>query len=65
LRLDVDDPEPQSRLIGFRAGRCYLRDFEGRTVPMRIDPGKDLLSGLDTTPQRDERSPESGDVTAG
>jgi hypothetical protein len=54
LRLDVDDDALQQRLIGFREGRCYFRDFEGRVVPMRIDPGRDLLRELDTTPQREE-----------
>lgn len=65
LRLDAGDSELQAKLIGYRQGRCYLRDFEGRTVPMRVDPGSELLRGLDTTPQRDpEDAPERGDAVA-
>ncbi len=51
LRLDPDDEVLRQRLLGFRAGRCYLRDVEGRAIPMRIDPGEELLAALDTTPQ--------------
>jgi hypothetical protein len=52
LRLDADDRALRQRLIGFRQGRCYFRDFDGHTVPMRIDPGAELLRALDTTPDR-------------
>lgn len=51
LRLDADDELLRSRLIGFRAGRCYFRDVDGRVVPMRIDPEPELLAALDTTPR--------------
>jgi hypothetical protein len=61
LRLDADDAALQARLVGFRAGRCYLRDFEGRVVPMRVDPGEELLAALDTTPRRAEGE-ETGDA---
>ena len=68
LRLDTDDEVLRQRLIGFRAGRCYFRDVDGRVVPMRIDPGPELLTALDTTP-RGEGGPgasaeEAGDAVA-
>ena len=50
LRLDEGDEALRQALIGYRAGRCYLRDVDGRVVPMRIDPGEELLAALDTTP---------------
>ncbi|MQA76346.1 MAG: hypothetical protein GEU88_18800 [Solirubrobacterales bacterium] len=50
LRLDSDDEALRQRLIGFRAGRCYFRDTDGRVVPMRVDPEPELLKALDTTP---------------
>jgi len=51
LRLDPDDEGLRQRLIGFRQGRCYFRDVEGRAIPMRVDPGEELLACLGTTPQ--------------
>ena len=60
LRLDSDDTELQEQLMRYRLGRCYLRDFEGRAVPMRVDPGPLLLEALNTTPQRQlEEAPEA------
>ncbi|MEJ7802171.1 MAG: ATP-binding protein [Candidatus Limnocylindria bacterium] len=53
LRLDPDDESLRQRLISFRAGRCYLRDVEGRAIPMRIDPGEELLCALGTTPKHE------------
>jgi hypothetical protein len=50
LRLDTDDEVLRQRLIGFRAGRCYFRDVDGRVIPMRIDPEPEILAALDTTP---------------
>jgi hypothetical protein len=50
LRLDPDDPAAIQRLLGFRAGRCYLRDLEGRVVPMQVEPPAWMLEQLDTTP---------------
>jgi len=50
LRLDQDDEVLRQRLLGFRAGRCYFRDVDGRVVPMRIDPEPEILAALDTTP---------------
>jgi hypothetical protein len=50
LRLDADDEALRQRLISFRAGRCYLRDVAGRAIPMRVDPGEELLAALGTTP---------------
>lgn len=51
LRLDPDDEVAVQRLLGYRAGRCYLRDFEGQVAPIRIDPPPWLLERLDTTPR--------------
>ena len=51
LGLDAEDEATQQRLRAFRAGRCYLRYFDGSTLPMRIDPGEELLAALDTTPR--------------
>jgi len=50
LRLDDDDEIAVQRLLGYREGRCYLRDFTGQVVPMQIDPPPWLLKELDTTP---------------
>ena len=50
LGLDAGDQGAQQRLKAFQAGRCYLRHFDGSTLPMRIDPGDTLLGALDTTP---------------
>jgi hypothetical protein len=60
LRLDENDRGLQQRVMKFRAGRCYMRDFDGRTVPMRIDPGEALVEALDTTPHR-----QRGDLPRG
>ncbi|HWW67489.1 MAG TPA: ATP-binding protein [Solirubrobacterales bacterium] len=54
LRLDPDDEAQVQRLIGYRAGRCYLRDFAGQVAPVQIDPPRWLLGELDTTPRREE-----------
>ena len=62
LRLDSDDETLRQRLIGFRAGRCYFRDTEGRVVAMRIDPGAELLEALDTTPRPSD--PATAEVEA-
>ncbi len=56
LRLDPDDEAARQRLIGFRSGRCMYLDHHGRTLPMRFDPGEELLEALDTTPAREESS---------
>jgi len=50
LRLDDDDEMAIQRLLGYREGRCYMRDFTGQVVPMQIDPPPWLLRELDTTP---------------
>ena len=58
LRLDSHDPEAVRSLLGYRAGRCYLRDFDGQVAPVQIEPPPWLLGELDTTPRREEkRSP--------
>ncbi len=57
LRLDEDDEASIQRLIGYRAGRCYLRDFAGQVAPIQIDPPPWLLGELDTTPKRQATAP--------
>lgn len=59
LRLDPDDEALRQRLISFRAGRCYLRDVEGRAIPMRVDPGEELLARLGTTPKHELSLPQT------
>ena len=54
LRLDEDDQGAIQQLLGYREGRCYLRDFEGQVAPVQIEPPAWLLGELDTTPRREE-----------
>lgn len=54
LRLDDDDQPLIQRLIGYRAGRCYFRDFDGQVAPIQIEPPSWLLRKLSTTPRREE-----------
>ncbi|MGA8745573.1 MAG: ATP-binding protein, partial [Solirubrobacterales bacterium] len=76
VRLDADDQAQIQRLIGYRAGRCYLRDFAGQVAPLQIDPPPWLLGELDTTPRRADSNDsrlaataddchEAGDAAAG
>ena len=52
LGLDEDDTGLQQRLMGFRRGRCLMRDVQGRVSPVQIDLGDPrVLEALDTTPQ--------------
>jgi hypothetical protein len=50
LRLDPDDEGARRRLLGHRAGRCHLRDFEGQVAGVQIEPPGWMLERLDTTP---------------
>jgi hypothetical protein len=52
LRLDPDDESAVRRLIGHRAGRCHLRDFEGKVAAIQVEPPAWMLERLDTTPGR-------------
>ncbi|HET7573488.1 MAG TPA: ATP-binding protein, partial [Solirubrobacterales bacterium] len=54
LRLGPDDESLVQRLIGYREGRCYFRDFAGQVAPIQIDPPPWLLDKLDTTPRGGE-----------
>jgi len=54
LRLDADDQGAIQQLLGYREGRCYLRDFDGQVAPVQIEPPAWLLGELDTTPRREE-----------
>ncbi len=53
LRLDPEDEVATQRLLSYREGRCYLRDFSGQVAPIQIDPPPWLLGELDTTPRRE------------
>lgn len=61
LRLDADDPAAVQRLLSYRRGACWFRDFEGRTAPIQIDPGAELLAALDTSPARTDSPGADGD----
>ena len=50
LRLDPDDDRLRQRLLQFRRGRCFMRDYEGRVGAIQVDPGSELVAMLDTTP---------------
>ncbi len=50
LRLDPDDERLRQRLLQFRRGRCFMRDYEGRVGAIQVDPGPELVELLDTTP---------------
>lgn len=51
IALDCDDGALVSRVRGYRAGRCLMRDLDGRVGEMQIDPVfADLLGALNTTP---------------
>jgi hypothetical protein len=53
LRLDHDDETLCQRLVGFRRGRCFMRDYDGRVSPIQIDLlDPELLRALNTTPER-------------
>jgi hypothetical protein len=54
LRLDSDDEAAIQQLLGYRQGRCYLRDFDGQVAPIQIEPPAWLLRELNTTPRRTE-----------
>lgn len=62
LRLDPDDEAAAQRLLGYRAGRCYLRDFAGQVGPIQIDPPAWLLEKLDTTPRKGSSAEASSRV---
>ncbi len=38
LRLDEDDPAAIARLMSYRAGRCFMRDFDGQVAPVQVAP---------------------------
>jgi hypothetical protein len=50
LRLDPEDEVARRRLIGHRAGRCHMRDFEGQVAGIQVEPPAWMLERLDTTP---------------
>ena len=51
--LDGNDDQMVQRVLGFRKGRCFFRDNDGRVVCMQYDLADPaLLAALDTTPSR-------------
>jgi AAA domain-containing protein len=50
LRLDPEDERLRQRLLQFRRGRCFMRDYGGRVGTIQVDPGPRLVGLLDTTP---------------
>jgi hypothetical protein len=60
LRMDPDDEQASRRLLAFRQGRCFLRDFDGRVAPIQIDPPVWMVEQLDTTPATGSGRPMLG-----
>ncbi len=53
LQLDERDDALRQRLMGFRRGRCLMKDYDGRVSPVQIDlVDRRMLAALDTTPGR-------------
>jgi AAA-like domain len=51
LGLDPDDERLRRQLLEFSAGRCLLRDHQGRIEAVQVDlASRRLLAGLSTTP---------------
>ncbi len=62
LGLDPDSRELCDELMRFRAGRCFVRDYQGQVARAQIDfVDPALLAALDTTPAR-ERDRERADA---
>lgn len=52
LRLDTADERLRSQLVGYRQGRCLMRDYDGRVAGVQIDlADRRMLAALDTTPR--------------
>jgi hypothetical protein len=64
LRLDPEDEPLVQRLLGYRQGRCYFRDFEGQVAPIQVDPPRWMLEKLDTTPARKPKVVPRGEEAA-
>lgn len=56
LGLDPDDQALVARVRGLRRGRCLMRDLDGRVGELQVDVDPQLLTALDTTPNRGNRS---------
>ena len=54
LDVDPDDTAMRQKLMGFRQGRCFLRDYQRRlgAVQIDFDHAPDLLEALRTDPGR-------------
>jgi hypothetical protein len=53
LHLEEDDETATARLLSYRKGRCYLRDFEGQVGALQVDPPAWFLQSMSTTPERE------------
>jgi hypothetical protein len=49
---DPDDIELRGRLLGYRRGRCLMRDLHGRVAEVQFDPSAHELAAFDTTPDQ-------------
>lgn len=47
LQLDKEDPAAIARLMSFRSGRCYMRDFEGQVATLQVEPPRWLLRAFE------------------
>lgn len=56
LGLDPNDAALIARLRGYRRGRCLIRDLDGRVGELQVDVDPQLLTALDTTPNRGDQS---------
>jgi hypothetical protein len=61
LRLDAEGEAATQRLLAYRRGRCYLRDFSAQVTPIQVEPPGWMLERLDTTPGQGEVEARPGD----
>ena len=63
LRLDADDERLRSQLVGYRRGRCLMRDYEGRVGAVQVDlVDPALVEALDTTPRTLPIDPQASEL---
>jgi hypothetical protein len=55
LRLDPEDAEQRRSLLGFRRGRCLMRDLDGQLAGVQVAPPEEALIAFDTTPRDPDR----------
>jgi hypothetical protein len=47
LGLDADDPAAIARLMSYRSGRCFMRDFQGQVAAVQIEPPDWLVKSFE------------------